>query len=232
MSKSLIYVLSVLLSASFVCSNSVSQNVESPPLEPSTDHTHPRMDFKHHWHLDLPSKLMSQGQFGTCLVHFQVDPGGEIRVAQVVRSTGFSGLDQACVQNILHQTLIPATDHGVATTEWVTWPISMNAKTRLSNELKDTAGVPQIQRFFALKTNLADYPAIAREVHQYKDCRIRLWVGPDATAEKLEVVQSTGIEMLDAACRAAVLSAPFIAAKQDGAAVGAWAEITMRWKSL
>jgi TonB family protein len=189
------------------------------------------MDFKHHpWHLDIPSKLMSQGQFGTCLIRFQVDPDGGIRVAQVVRSTGFPILDLACVQNILHQTLLPATDHGAPSTEWVTWPISINARTPPASE-RDTSAVPQIQQFFALKANLAEYPAIAREVHQYKDCRIRIWVTPERAVEKIELKQSTGIDVLDQACRAAVQGAPFTAARQDGATIGAWAEITMRWKS-
>jgi TonB family protein len=220
--------LLVLLSAIVLGETAASQNVEPSPSAPPSGRTHPRMDFKHTWHLDLPSKLMSQGQFGTCLVRFQVDPDGGIRVAQVVRSTGFPQLDLACVQNILHQTLLPATDHGVATTEWVTWPISMNAKTPPASE-RNTSGVPQIQQFFALKTNLADYPAVARQVHEYKDCRVRIWVAPDATVEKLEVTQSTGIEMLDQACRAVVQEAPFTAASQNGSPIGAFAEVTMRW---
>lgn len=218
-----------LLSAIFSSATAIPRDlVPSPSAPPSS--THPRMDFNHPWHLDLPRKLISQGQSGTCLVRFQVDPDGGIRVAQVVRSTGFPMLDLACVQNILHQTLLPATDHGVRITEWVTWPISMNARTPPATELKDTSAVPQIQQFFALKTNLAEYPAIAREVRQYKDCRIRLWVTPDATVEKLEVTQSSGIEPLDQACLAAVQAAPFTGGRQDDAAIGAWTEITMRWK--
>ena len=199
-----------------------------PQAAAASGHTHPRMDFKHPWHLDLPSKLMSQGQFGTCLVRFQVDPDGGIRVAQVVRSTGFPQLDVACVQNILHQTLLPATDHGVPTTEWVTWPISVNAKTPPASE-RDTSGVPQIQTFFRLKTNLADYPAVGRDIPQYKDCRIRTWVTQDGTAEEPEMTQSSGNAVLDQACRAAVQEAPFTAAVQNGAAIRASAEVTMRW---
>src|SRR3984885_4042635 len=149
--------------ASALClgASAVSQEVE-PPAGASSGSTHPRMDFKHPWHLDSPTKLMNQGQSGTCLVRFQVDPDGAIRAAQVVRSTGFPALDQACVQNILHQTLLPATSPGERIAEWVTWPISVNSKTPPPSE-RDTSGVPQIQQFFALKTNLADHPAIARE---------------------------------------------------------------------
>ena len=91
-------------------------------------------------------------------------------------------------------------------------------------------GVPQIQQFFALKINLGDYPEIAREVRTYKDCRIRLWVTSEAAPEKLEVTQSTGIAKLDQACEAAVKAAPFSPARQGGASVDAWAEMTMRWK--
>ena len=217
-----------LLSAIAFSTTAASQGIEPEPSATPSGHTHPRLDPKHLWHFDLPSKLMSQGQFGTCLVRFQVDPDGGIRVAQVVRSTGFPQLDLACVQNILHQTLLPATDHGVPTTEWVTWPISMNAKTPPASE-RDTSGVPQIQQFFGLKTNLADYPAVVREIHQYKDCRVRLWVTPEAKVEKLEVTQSTGIAELDHACLSALEGAPFTAGTRDGAAIGALAEVTMRW---
>ena len=218
----------VLSDALVISASAFSQSVGPQPSAPLTGHTHPRMDFKHPWHLDLPSKLMSQGQFGTCLVRFQVDPDGGIRVAQVVRSTGFPQLDQACVQNILHQTLHPATDNAVPTTEWVTWPISMNAKTPPASE-RDTSGVPQIQQFFALRANPNDYPAIAGALRQDRDCRIRFWVTPDATVEKFDVAESTGFATLDQACVSAIQRAPFTAAQRGGAAVGASAEITMRW---
>lgn len=220
------FVLLVILSTLFIGATSASQDAEPTASLTSTAHTHPRIDPKHLWHLDLPAKLMGQGQSGTCLVRFQVDTDGGIRVAQVVRSTGFPLLDMACVQNILHQTLLAATDHGERVVEWVTWPISMNAKTPPASE-RDTSGVPQIQQFFAMKTNVEVYPAIAHE-RQYKDCRVRLWVTPDATVEKVELTQSTGIEMLDEACRKAVQAAPFTAAIQHGAAIGASAELTMR----
>ena len=176
---SILFRVLVRLAATLCMSaNAVPQEVE-PPDGASSGNTHPRMDLKHPWHLDLPTKLMNQGQSGTCLVRFQVDTDGGIRAAQVVRSTEFPMLDLACVQNILHQTLLPPTNHGERISEWITWPISMNAKTPPPSE-RDTSGVPQIQQFFALKTNLADYPAIAREIRQYKDCRIRLWVTPEA----------------------------------------------------
>jgi TonB family protein len=124
------------------------------------------MDYTHPWNLDLPKHLMEQGQHGTCLIRFQVDPDGGIRVVQVVRSTGFPMLDLACDHNVLRQRLVPATDHGVRIAEWVAWPISMNAKAPPASELKDTSRVPQIQQFYALKANLADYPAIAQEMRQ------------------------------------------------------------------
>ncbi|HEY6620167.1 MAG TPA: TonB family protein [Steroidobacteraceae bacterium] len=222
-------VLVGLAAAICMSTSAISQQIEPPPAAASSGSTHPRMDFKHPWHLDLPTKLMNHGQSGTCLVRFQVDTDGGIRAAQVVRSTGFPMLDLACLQNILHQTLLPATKQGERITEWVAWPISMNAKTPPANELKDTSGVPQIQQFFALKTNLADYPAVAREIHPYKDCRIRLWVTPEAKVEKLEVTQSTGIAELDQVCLSALGGAPFTAATRDGAAIGASAEVTMRW---
>jgi TonB family protein len=216
------------LSATIWSALAASQSIE-PSRSSTAEHTHPRLDPKHLWHLDLPSKLMSQGQSGTCLIHFQVDPDGGIRVAQVVRSTGFPQLDQACVQNILRQTLLPGTDHGVSITEWVTWPISMNAPTPPTSD-RDTSQVPQIQQFSEVKASLAAYPTIAHQVHTYKDCTVRIWVAADATVDKIEVVQSSGIEMLDQACQAAVKAAQFTAARQDGATVGGWAEITMRWK--
>jgi TonB family protein len=218
-----------LVSTICLSASAVSQDVQSPPQAALPESTHPRMDYTHPWHLDLPKQLMDQGQFGTCLIRFQVDPDGGIRVAQVVRSTGFPKLDLACIHNILLQRLLPATDHGVRIAEWVAWPISMNAKTPPKSELKDTSSVPQIQQFYALKADLADYPAIAQAMRQYKDCRIRVWVTPDATVQKLEVTESTGFEILDQACRAAVQAAPFTPARHDGAATGAWAEITMRW---
>jgi len=73
--------ISSLLSAIAVSTTAASQGIEPEPSAAPSGHTHPRLDPKHLWHLDLPSKLMSQGQFGTCLVRFQVDPDGGIRVA-------------------------------------------------------------------------------------------------------------------------------------------------------
>jgi hypothetical protein len=39
-----------------------SQNDEALSAAPSAGSTDPRMDFEDPWHLDLSSKLMSQGQ--------------------------------------------------------------------------------------------------------------------------------------------------------------------------
>jgi hypothetical protein len=44
-----------------------------------------------------------------------------------------------------------------------------------------------------------------------------------------EVTQSTGIAELDRACLTALEGAPFAAGARDGAAIGASAEVTMRW---
>ena len=215
--------------ASALClgASAVPQEVE-PPADASLEHTRPRVDINHPWHMDLPSESIRRKQFGTCLVRFQVDPDGGVSAVQVVQPTAFPQLDHSCVQNVLHQTFLPGTNHGAPITEWITMPISINAKTTAVSE-RDTSGVPQIRQFFGLNTNLADYPAAAREIHQYKDCRIRLWVTPEAKVEKLEVTQSTGIAELDRACLSALEGAPFIAATRDGAAIGALAEITMRW---
>jgi len=52
------------------------------------------------------------GEEGACRVRLQVRADGHIADAQVVQSTGFPRLDDACLKGVIGQRMLPATEDG------------------------------------------------------------------------------------------------------------------------
>ncbi|MFN2474806.1 MAG: TonB family protein [Chthoniobacterales bacterium] len=65
----------------------------------------------------LPHSLLDQAQSGSVLLNLVFDNSGHVRDAQVVRSSGVSGLDQVAQQGALRWRLDPAAMQASDTTK-------------------------------------------------------------------------------------------------------------------
>jgi protein TonB len=61
-----------------------------------------------------PDASKRLGEEGACRVKLQVPASGRIADAQVVQSSGFPRLDDACLKGVIGQRMLPATEDGKA----------------------------------------------------------------------------------------------------------------------
>jgi TonB family protein len=161
---------------------------------------------------------------GICVVGFEVDPDGHIRATQLLSSSGFPRLNEACLAGFANGRLIPATVDGKPVAAWISIPVTwkLNGKTFTTT--------PQIRHDYQLKIGPDDYPPISLKLHQEGDCVVHLTVGVDGTPSNLAVTKSTGYEPLDQACLSAVAQAQFVPARLSGTPFAAPTEINISWR--
>jgi TonB family protein len=169
---------------------------------------------------------------GICAVRMQVDSDGLVRAKQLVASTGYGRLDAACVAAFTKAQFIPATLNGKPVANWITLPLvwklspgggPWNAPT------DEQIRVPIVQKDYELKIGPNFYPEGSRAMRQEGDCTIHAFVKEDGRASNIGVVKSTGFASLDQACIAVIQQAPFVPAHANGIAIGAFADINIRW---
>jgi TonB family protein len=161
---------------------------------------------------------------GICVVGFEVDPDGHIRATQLLSSSGFPRLNEACLAGFANGRLIPATVDGKPVAAWISIPVTwkLNGKTFTTT--------PQIRHDYQLKIGPDDYPPISRKLHQEGDCVVHVDVGLDGRVSHVAVTKSAGFEPLDQACVSAIEQAPFIPAQRDGLPVAASTDINISWR--
>jgi TonB family protein len=101
----------------------------APPTRVSTavrmDPRHPLKIGREHY----PDIAVRGEQEGRCVVNMTVAADGRVREATLKTSSGFSALDQACIDAVQNQRMIPATADGRPVESTVSMPIVW----RLSN---------------------------------------------------------------------------------------------------
>jgi protein TonB len=214
-------------------SQSSTSSLSLPISQASGEMKPGRMDRDHPLKIGAPyypieSKRL--GENGWCLVRFQVDADGLIRAAQVTSSTGFERLDSACLAAVMNGQMIPATIDGKPVFYWPEMPIVWSlgqppARTNFNPFL-----VPKVRKDYQLKIGPDHYPAESREMHEEGDCTIHGYVQADGTTSSIVVSKSTGFATLDQACVLAIQQAPFVPAQANGAAIGAYFDITISWR--
>jgi TonB family protein len=190
-------------------------------------HNFPNLGEQHY-----PRESLKHGEAGRCIVRVQVDPDGGVRAMQLLASTGFARLDQACFGSFINVQLIPASLDGMAVVDWIDVPEMWKViGSRPPNiEHADLSSVPQIQRDYQLKVGPDYYPPTSLENKEQGICIVHLFVGADGATSAATISQSTGFVELDKNCLFAAQEAPFVPAKQNGAAIGAWTNIIMVWR--
>jgi TonB family protein len=66
-----------------------------------------------------PAESKRLQEEGICVVGFEVDPDGQIRATQLLSSSGFPRLNEACLAGFANGRLIPATVDGKPVAAWI-----------------------------------------------------------------------------------------------------------------
>lgn len=98
----------------------------SPPAPPTRASTAVRMDPRHPLKIGrehYPDGAVRAEQEGRCVLNMTVAADGRVREATLKASSGFSLLDQACIDAVRGQRMIPATEDGLPVESTVSMPI-------------------------------------------------------------------------------------------------------------
>jgi TonB family protein len=222
----------------YILSSVLIYGTATPQDIQSTAHieTPVRVDPKHPIKIgeNYPALSRKRGEEGLSIVRIEVDADGAVRATQLVSSSGFVRLDEASLDAFSGAQMIPATIHGEPVNTWANIPIAWNSAGHGNyrpHKVSDAEiRIPIILKSYRLKVGPNDYPSESRAAHQEGDCTIDALIDKGGTVTEATVSKSAGSALLDQACVRAVQQAPFIAAHQDGEAIGASASISMSWR--
>jgi TonB family protein len=196
---------------------------------PRIDPSHPpKMGAKYY-----PKESLRLHEEGRCIVRVQVDADGGVYAMQLLASTGYTRLDDACIAAWMNGHLFPATLGGKPVVRWavlpMVWALEKRAET-MPGQRKDLASIPKVEEESQIKVGSAYYPEESRRRHEEGECVVHVFVEPEGALGEIAVTKSTGFAELDQACLSAVRDTQFVPAKENGVAVGAWVDIVMSWR--
>jgi TonB family protein len=183
--------------------------------------------------VNYPRESRVRGEEGICVVRIEADSDGLVRATQLVSTSGFDQLDEACLASFRRARVRPATLDGKAVSIWgnvpIAWNLTPQKHFRSQRVNDDQITLPIIQKHYELKVGPSNYPTAAKTMHQHGDCTVHVSVSENGAASNANLTKSTGFEMLDQTCVSAVREAPFIPAHADGRPVAGFADINISW---
>ena len=195
-----------MYSLGFICAGTAAfaqtpgETSPSPPSSVGAPvRTRVRMDSTHHPILGeerYPKESVRLGETGKCIMRAQVDADGGIRAFQLLSSSGFARLDQACFASLVDARLIPATENGKPIVSWdlvpVTW--SLNTRPPVPDRHPDLSPIPQVKQDFQLKVGPDFYPPESRKRKEKGICVVHVYVAATGSASNVTLTQSTGFD--------------------------------------
>jgi protein TonB len=197
--------------------------------------TPPRMNPKYPPHIGAdyyPKASLVNREQGSCVVRLYIKSDGSVPASQLVKSSGYSQLDGACMAAWFGVQMIPATINGAPVNTWVDVPVvwRINGEPEIPRPvLPEKFEFPEIADDYDLPVGSAFYPPDARAKHQRGFCILELEVGSVGALIKATVIRSTGSAILDKACIDAITPAKFMPQKENGSGVAAATYIAINW---
>ena len=183
-----------------------------------TENGHPIPGAKHH--------------LERCDVLLWVTSDGFIRLAQVIKSTGHSRLDEACLRGVIAgQRLKPAQTENGPIDHWAILPITwdLEGKNPTPADRLNPAIAPMAPNQSLLIT-AHDYPKGALQRAEQGDAWVHVDVSETGAILDARITKSSGSNELDRATLDAVSIAHFSPAFIDHKAVNADADLVIAWK--
>jgi TonB family protein len=218
--------LLAVLSFGFVNSRSVAadidepQNLYMPGLTISgrqTDNGQPVLGLKHY--------------LERCDILLWVASDGVVRIAQVIKSTGHSRLDDACLHAAIGQRLTPAQTKNGPVDHWAILPVTWDlaGKNPTAPDRLDPAIAPMAPNQ-SLRITARDYPKGALQREEQGNAWVHVDVSDTGAILDVKITKSSGSPELDRATLDAVSIAHFSPAFIDHKAVNSDADIVIAWK--
>lgn len=171
-----------------------------------------------------PAASLAARERGTTVVRLVVQADGAIRDLLVERSSGSSVLDQAALEAFARCKGLPALINGV--------PIT--AYTRISNNWRPESP-PQVVVPTPVQTDVKEcqpiYPAEAIRRELQGNSKVQLTIDEKGDLQKIELAQSSGFSLLDAAAMSGLATCRFKpGVDANGVAVLSAFVVEYQWK--
>jgi TonB family protein len=192
-----------------------------------------KMDPRHPLHIGddyYPNESRKHHEQGRCGIAFYINADGSVSAGQLLQSSGYPRLDIACIESVIDVSMLPATVNGTPVAGWsdfgVVWVLDRAPPPQPPLE---KSAVPRIADDYEFQVGEKFYPEAARAKHQRGYCVVHTTIGSSGMALNARVTRSTGSEILDKACLAAVTVARFTPELQNGRPVADSTDIAIYW---
>lgn len=171
-----------------------------------------------------------QETWATCQVLIWIRSSGRVQAAQVVKSSGMSLLDRACLNGAIGQIFPANTNTTVAGDRWEVLPFRWLATSAHKYSSPREVAVPNLARDQTLNVDPPYYPISARQQRKEGVCAMHIVVAADGEIRNIKITLSTDIPELDSACLDAMHAARFVPAQRDGQNVAAGTDVWLAWR--
>jgi TonB family protein len=176
-------------------------------------------------------KAARAAKITSCMVSLWYAENGTVQVVQLVKSSGLSMIDQACLQGSIGQKLegMPS-ETGGRTYFRIYWVFDREEEdVRQRPRIKLDPSIPQLPADGAIHP-LPGYPADALAQRAHGICKMHITVSPAGAASSIEITQSTGSVSLDEACKEAINKSTFVPATDEEKPVGGTTDVAILWR--
>jgi TonB family protein len=168
----------------------------------------------------------------SCMVSLWYADNGTVQVVQLVKSSGLSMVDQACLQGSIGQRLegmLPG-ETGGRTYFRIYWVFDREEEdVRQRPRIQLDPSIPQLPADGAIHP-LPNYPADALAQRAHGICKMHITVSATGAVSSIEITQSTGSGSLDEACKEAVSASAFVPATHGDEPVSGTTDVAIVWR--
>jgi bla regulator protein BlaR1 len=195
-----------------------------------------------------PKEAMAQRQQGTVVVQVLVEDDGSVGEIELGRSSGFAALDRAAMEAVAGWRFHPAKREGRRVASRIEVPVSfaLNASDDASTPMPEGASAPtpesqetpapepdiaarEIQAASYRRLSAPEYPQAAKDAGQQGTTLLKVGLDAEGRPLTVDIVASSGSDLLDRAAANAVERWSFEPARSDGRAVASQALVPVQF---
>jgi TonB family protein len=169
-----------------------------------------------------------------CLLGVWYNDKGTILVEQIIKSSGYPEIDQACLATAIGQPLTVPVPLDPGNGGWTQVPIVWNFGKRTADNkpqpMEADPAIPTLRQDAAMHVAAPYYPEAAVAAGAHGICKLHVTVSEAADVDALDITQSTGSVDLDQACLDAIYGAAFVPGRREGKFTSGVTDIVLAWR--
>lgn len=183
----------------------------------------------------IPGRPSAEGSappqiVGRCDILMWITADGFTRAAQVIKSTGYARLDEACLHAVIGQKMKPALGTSGPIDSWAILPVTWSIGGKKPHVPDRPDGViGSLAPNQILRVSVADYPPAAKDRGEHGICWVHVNLSATGDIQELKVTQSSGSKDLDNATLAAFRAARFSPGFSNHQPVSSETDVVADW---